>query len=86
MTTNTSQAAADALTWLSSDKALDLIVRPVDPSADLSAEPGPGPSVASPASPQPTSCESPSSSPTPRHSGSPKAKRSPSPPPSSANR
>lgn len=30
MTTNTSQAAADALTWLSSDKALDLIVRPVD--------------------------------------------------------
>lgn len=33
MTTNTSQAAADALTWLSSDKALDLIVRPVTRTA-----------------------------------------------------
>lgn len=29
MTTNTTEAAADALTWLSTDKALDLIVRPV---------------------------------------------------------
>lgn len=29
MTTNTSQAAGDALSWLTADKAIDLIVRPV---------------------------------------------------------
>lgn len=33
MTTNTSQAAADALSWLTSDKAIDLIVRPVTRTA-----------------------------------------------------